>query len=110
VCCWLGSGRLLRVSGVPWLPECCRELGFDTVEVNASDTRNKADSKRKDGIAGKTSNRMKELVTNSAIGATDGKTNTRRQVLIMDEVDGMSGTAAVAREERFVVACSVSVS
>lgn len=60
------------------------------MEVNASDTRNKADSKRKDGIAGKTSNRVKELVTNSCIGVR-GATESAKQVLIMDEVDGMSG-------------------
>jgi hypothetical protein len=61
------------------------------VEVNASDTRNKSDAKLKDGIGGKTANRVRELVTNTAIGAGDGHTNTRKQVLIMDEVDGMSG-------------------
>ena len=59
------------------------------VEVNASDTRNKADSKRKEGIGGKTSNRVKEMVTNSALAA-DASAG-RRQLLIMDEVDGMSG-------------------
>ena len=39
-----------------------RELGFTVVEVNASDTRNKADAKTAAGIAGKTSNAVKELV------------------------------------------------
>jgi replication factor C subunit 1 len=71
---------------------CCRELGFDVVEVNASDARNKSDTKYKQGVAGKLSNRVKELVTNTAIslgGVSD--TKVRRQVLIMDEVDGMSG-------------------
>ena len=87
----------------------CRELGFDAVEVNASDTRNKSDTKYKEGIGGKTSNRMKELVTNTAIGA-GGSTRTSRQVLIMDEVDGMSGAAAACclRWMRPVAASPVS--
>jgi hypothetical protein len=67
----------------------CREAGFEVVEVNASDTRNKSDSKIKEGIAGKLSNRVKELVTNTAISL--GGTQQQRQVLVMDEVDGMSG-------------------
>jgi DNA polymerase III delta prime subunit len=64
-------------------------LGFDAVEVNASDTRNKADSKTKEGVAGKTSNRIKEMVTNAAIATNF--TAGREQLLVMDEVDGMSG-------------------
>ena len=60
------------------------------MEVNASDARNKSDTKHKDGIGGKLSNRMKELVTNTSIGADHG-TRGVKQVLIMDEVDGMSG-------------------
>jgi replication factor C subunit 1 len=43
-----------------------RELGFTVVEVNASDTRNKADAKTAAGIAGKTSNAVKELVRRGA--------------------------------------------
>jgi hypothetical protein len=50
---------------------------------------NKSDSKIKEGIAGKLSNRVKELVTNTAISL--GGTQQQRQVLVMDEVDGMSG-------------------
>lgn len=63
--------------------------------MNASDARNKSDGvgvKGKLNIAGKLSNRVKELVTNTAIslaGVSD--TKSRRQVLVMDEVDGMSG-------------------
>jgi replication factor C subunit 1 len=68
-----------------------RQLGYEVVEVNASDTRNKSDSKLKEGIAGKMANRIRELVTNTAIGIGEGHTNTRRQILLMDEVDGMSG-------------------
>jgi hypothetical protein len=36
---------------------------------------------------------VKELVTNTAIGVGDGNTSTRHQVIVMDEVDGMSGTS-----------------
>jgi hypothetical protein len=44
------------------------------VEVNASDTRNKSDAKVKAGIGGKLSNAVRELATNSAIGAgADGR-------------------------------------
>lgn len=70
----------------------CSKLGYEVVEVNASDTRNKSDPKGKGGIAGKTANRIRELVTNSAIGGANG---ARKQVLIMDEVDGMSGAGDV---------------
>ena len=38
------------------------------MEVNASDTRNKADSKIVAGIGGRKSNVVKELATNAAIG------------------------------------------
>lgn len=64
--------------------------GFDVVEVNASDSRTKADAKAKDGIAGKLSNRIKEMVSNQGLmrGEAGGP---KRQMLIMDEVDGMSG-------------------
>ena len=46
----------------------CRELGFTPVEVNASDTRNKADSNALKGIGAKLANSIKELATNTAIG------------------------------------------
>ena len=78
----------------------CRELGFEVVEVNASDTRNKADTKYKEGIGGKTSNRMKELVTNKAISMSDGKAAGVKQVLVMDEVDGMSGARTHSEHAR----------
>lgn len=47
---------------------CHRELGFTPVEVNASDTRNKADSSALKGIGAKLANSIKELATNTAIG------------------------------------------
>jgi hypothetical protein len=49
-------------------------LGFIPVEVNASDTRNKADKNAKLGIGGKLANSIKELATNRALGAgADGQ-------------------------------------
>ncbi len=45
-----------------------RELGFQAVEVNASETRNKADKGASGGVAGKLSNIIKELTTNATIG------------------------------------------
>ena len=47
---------------------CHRELGFTPVEVNASDTRNKADNSALKGIGAKLANSIKELATNTAIG------------------------------------------
>jgi replication factor C subunit 1 len=69
----------------------CRELGFQVVEVNASDTRSKSDAKAAAGIGGKLSNVVREMVTSQALAAASGV--KRRQVLVMDEVDGMSGGA-----------------
>jgi hypothetical protein len=52
------------------------------VEVNASDTRNKSDAKVKAGIGGKLSNAVRELATNSTIGAgTDGRPKRVSKVL-----------------------------
>ena len=47
---------------------CHRELGFTPVEVNASDTRNKADNSALKGVGAKLANTIKELATNTAIG------------------------------------------
>lgn len=53
---------------------CHRELGFIPVEVNASDTRNKADKSAKLGMGGKLANNIKELATNRALGSgSDGE-------------------------------------
>ncbi|EIE19443.1 RFC1-domain-containing protein, partial [Coccomyxa subellipsoidea C-169] len=66
-----------------------RELGFIPVEVNASDTRNKADKSAKGGMAGKLANNIKELANNRAL--TSGAQGEEKKLcLIMDEVDGMS--------------------
>jgi hypothetical protein len=65
------------------------ELGYALVEVNASDTRSKSDAKPKDGIAGKMSNVVREMATNRALAGPGGR--ARKPLLVMDEVDGMSG-------------------
>ena len=60
----------------------CRELGFIPVEVNASDTRNKADKSAKAGMGGKLSNAIKELANNTALGvAQDGRRKRVRYTL-----------------------------
>lgn len=70
----------------------CQELGFDTVEFNASDTR----SKRllKDEVAELLRNKSLYGYFNST-GSSDPKCGgaavTHKHVLIMDEVDGMAG-------------------
>ncbi|KAL4547680.1 hypothetical protein Ndes2526B_g06915 [Nannochloris sp. 'desiccata'] len=67
-----------------------KELGYYPVEVNASDTRSKADASVLKGVAGKVSNSMKELTTNMAMSFTANPEERKKLVLIMDEVDGMS--------------------
>ena len=63
----------------------CKELGFDLVEFNASDTRSK--KLLKEAVSELLSNTsLKDYVT------TCGKHNpTCKRVLLMDEVDGMAG-------------------
>ena len=69
-----------------------RECGFEPIEVNASDTRSKSDNKIGKGVGGKLSNMIREMSTNSAISfQRSPSSNPSRLVLIMDEVDGMSG-------------------
>eukprot|EP00897_Mesotaenium_endlicherianum_P009643 jgi/Mesen1/8707/ME000052S08136 len=71
----------------------CEQLGRPTLEVNASDTRGKADTKIGGGMGGRTANAIKEMVTNTslAFGDNSGGEQKLKPVLIMDEVDGMSG-------------------
>lgn len=62
----------------------CAELGLDTVELNASDTRSKRLLKEE----------VSELLSNkSLIGYFHGSSvaTTKKHVLLMDEVDGMAG-------------------
>ncbi|XP_061721064.1 replication factor C subunit 1 [Cydia pomonella] len=64
----------------------CKELGFDVVEFNASDTRNKTLIKEQIG----------ELLTTTSLsgyakGMTGKQAVSKKHVLVMDEVDGMAG-------------------
>ncbi|XP_053957121.1 replication factor C subunit 1 [Anastrepha ludens] len=62
----------------------CKELGFDTVEFNASDTRSKRLLKEE----------VAELLSNKSLYGYfhgEGKKVTKKHVLLMDEVDGMAG-------------------
>lgn len=62
----------------------CKQLGFDTIEFNASDTRSKKSLKEQ----------VAELLTNKTLHAyvnCRNETLTEKQVLLMDEVDGMAG-------------------
>lgn len=64
----------------------CKELGFDAVEFNASDTRSKKLLKEQ----------VSELLTNKSLfgyftGNGKGDKVTHKHVLLMDEVDGMAG-------------------
>eukprot|EP00249_Psilotum_nudum_P023458 c28881_g2_i1 orf=668-3328(-) len=70
-----------------------KELGFEALEVNASDSRGKADSKVGKGIGGSLANAIKEMVSNESLAMSDmdWRINHQKSVLIMDEVDGMSG-------------------
>ncbi|XP_047034174.1 replication factor C subunit 1 [Helicoverpa zea] len=75
-----GVGKTTTVSLV------CKELGFDMVEFNASDTRNKTLIKEQIG----------ELLTSTSLSAyakgdTGKQAVTKKHVLVMDEVDGMAG-------------------
>ncbi|KAH9606291.1 hypothetical protein KSS87_014959 [Heliosperma pusillum] len=65
-------------------------LGYEAIEVNASDSRGKANSKINKGIGGSTANSIKELISNEALGANMDRSKHPKTVLIMDEVDGMS--------------------
>lgn len=62
----------------------CKELGFDAVEFNASDTRSKKLLKEE----------VSELLSNKSLyGYAKGEEDkvSKRHCLIMDEVDGMAG-------------------
>ncbi|XP_027344979.1 replication factor C subunit 1 isoform X3 [Abrus precatorius] len=91
-----GSKKAVLLSGTPGIGKTtsaklvCQELGFQAIEVNASDSRGKADSKIAKGVGGSNANSIKELVTNEAIGANMDRSKHSKSVLIMDEVDGMS--------------------
>lgn len=60
----------------------CKELGFDIVEFNASDTRSKKQLQ----------NHVSELLSSTSLSPfLDGNSVTKKHALLMDEVDGMAG-------------------
>ncbi|XP_065847370.1 replication factor C subunit 1 [Euphorbia lathyris] len=65
-------------------------LGFQAIEVNASDSRGKAGAKINKGIGGSNANCIKESVSNETLGVGMNRLKHPKTVLIMDEVDGMS--------------------
>ncbi|KAI9107657.1 hypothetical protein K1719_021320 [Acacia pycnantha] len=91
-----GSKKAVLLSGTPGIGKTtsaklvCKMLGFLAIEVNASDSRGKADSKIVKGISGSNANAIKELVNNESLGAQADRVKDSKTVLIMDEVDGMS--------------------
>lgn len=58
----------------------CKELGFSFFELNASDTRSKRSLKEE----------VSQLLQNTTLNGLSGL-NSTKHVIIMDEVDGMSG-------------------
>ncbi|KAL5976334.1 replication factor C subunit 1 [Asimina triloba] len=91
-----GSKKAVLMSGSPGIGKSTsaklvsQTLGFQIMEVNASDSRGKADSKISKGIGGSVSNSIKELVSNEALSSNMERSKHPKTVLIMDEVDGMS--------------------
>lgn len=59
-----------------------RTLGYEVMELNASDTRNKS-SLEKD---------LQDAVSNRVISFSNKPINTTKRLIIMDEVDGMGGS------------------
>ena len=82
-----------------------REQGFIPVEVNASDTRNKADKSAKTGVNGKLANSIKELATNTALGrGADGRRKKVSTCVCQREVAVIcSSIGAVGRVPHFLL-------
>ncbi|XP_030960610.1 replication factor C subunit 1-like isoform X2 [Quercus lobata] len=88
--------KAVLISGTPGIGKTTsaklvsQMLGFQAIEVNASDSRGKADTRIEKGIAGSNANSIKELVSNEALSVNMDRSKHPKTVLIMDEVDGMS--------------------
>ncbi|XP_056852009.1 replication factor C subunit 1 [Raphanus sativus] len=91
-----GVKKAVLLSGTPGIGKTTsaklvsQMLGFQAVEVNASDSRGKANSNIAKGIGGSIANTVKELVNNEALASNIDRSKHPKTVLIMDEVDGMS--------------------
>ncbi|KAB1215676.1 Replication factor C subunit 1 [Morella rubra] len=91
-----GTKKAVLLSGTPGIGKTTsaklvsQMLGFQAIEVNASDSRGKADSKIEKGVGGSNANSIKELVNNEALSVKMDGIKQPKPVLIMDEVDGMS--------------------
>ncbi|PON65873.1 Replication factor C subunit, partial [Parasponia andersonii] len=92
-----GAKKAVLLSGTPGIGKTTsaklvsQMLGFQTIEVNASDSRGKADAKIERGIGGSNANSIKELVSNESLSFNNMDWSKHpKTVLIMDEVDGMS--------------------
>lgn len=91
-----GAKKAVLLSGPPGIGKTTtakvvsQMLGLQAIEVNASDSRGKADSKIEKGVGGSTSNSIKELISNATLNYSDNRSKHPKAVLIMDEVDGMS--------------------
>ncbi|KAF0895658.1 hypothetical protein E2562_014277 [Oryza meyeriana var. granulata] len=91
-----GAKKAVLLSGPPGIGKTTtakvvsQMLGLQAIEVNASDSRGKADSKIEKGVGGSTSNSIKELISNATLNYSDNRSKRPKAVLVMDEVDGMS--------------------
>ncbi|XVF00078.1 hypothetical protein REPUB_Repub03eG0254600 [Reevesia pubescens] len=91
-----GAKKAVLLSGTPGIGKTTsaklvsQMLGFQTSEVNASDSPGKADANISKGIGGSNANSIKELVSNEALSVNMDHSKQPKTVLIMDEVDGMS--------------------
>ena len=91
-----GSAKAVLISGAPGIGKttaailASREAGYDYVEFNASDTRSKkALSEFMNEMIGTSS--VFGLFRVNATKAPGSSDRSRRKLIIMDEVDGMSG-------------------
>ncbi|WCJ24375.1 Replication factor C subunit 1 [Euphorbia peplus] len=91
-----GAKKAVLLSGTPGIGKTSaakvvsQMLGFQAIEVNASDSRGKAGVKINKGIGGSNANSIKESVSNETLDFGMNRSKHPKAVLIMDEVDGMS--------------------